>query len=138
MKEVKKRWLPFFNKLLSFFLVLLGFSSCDASDSPDMYGSPPADFAFKLSVLDEQEQPIEGIRVDVKMNNKEYPIVMRSGLTNKQGVYEDLIGDWDINVVCTDVDGDKNGSFKKDSIQAKVSDTEDHKLNLIVKLKNEE
>ncbi len=52
MKKEKKRWLHFYNRILSGGLVLLGFSACDGT-SPNEYGNPYCHFEIKGKVQDE-------------------------------------------------------------------------------------
>ena len=46
MKEEKKRWLHFYNRILSGVLVLLGFNACDGTGA-DEYGTPYCRFEIK-------------------------------------------------------------------------------------------
>lgn len=50
MKALRNNWLPFFNRLLSLLLALLGFGSCN--DGKVMYGMPPAKYDVKANVVD--------------------------------------------------------------------------------------
>ena len=52
IKEEKKRWLHFYNRILSGVLVLLGFNACDGTGA-DEYGTPYCRFEIKGKVLDE-------------------------------------------------------------------------------------
>lgn len=139
MKGARKTWLPFLNKLLSLLLVLLGFNSCDSEDDGGgmllMYGMPPVKYSVKANVLDEANKPIEGIRVRVK--SEAYGNhTMTEGLTNAKGVFEGHVYEELINVVCEDIDGDKNGTFEKDSLQADVSEMKGPHYEFVIKLKS--
>ena len=52
MKEERKQWLHFYNRILSGVLVLLGFNACDGTGA-DEYGTPYCRFEIKGKVLDE-------------------------------------------------------------------------------------
>lgn len=45
--------LSVYSKILSFFLVLLGFSSCDSGGGAAEYGTPTAKFKVKGTIVDE-------------------------------------------------------------------------------------
>ena len=68
MKEEKKRWLHFYNRILSGVLVLLGFNACDGTGA-DEYGTPYCRFEIKGKVLDELREPVKDARVIVKELN---------------------------------------------------------------------
>jgi len=135
MGKIKKHWLLSFNGLLSFLLVVLGFGACE-ENRKDMYGMPPARFSVKANVLDEKNKPIEGIKVDIKTNRKHNTLI-ESGFTNSNGIFETEIHSNEVNIVCTDIDGEKNGTFKKDSVQADISDEKDLKFEFTIHLKEE-
>ena len=65
IKEEKKRWLHFYNRILSGLLVLLGFIACDGTGA-DEYGTPYCRFEIKGKVLDELREPVKDARVIVK------------------------------------------------------------------------
>ena len=65
IKEEKKRWLHFYNRILSGVLVLLGFNACDGTGA-DEYGTPYCRFEIKGKVLDELREPVKDARVIVK------------------------------------------------------------------------
>lgn len=136
MKKTKRTWLAVFNRLLSLLLLLLGFGSCgdDNGGGMVMYGMPPAKYSVKANVLDETNKPIEGIRVSVKTNKYDNHTI-GGGLTNAQGIFEDRVYEPDVNVVCEDVDGEANGVFEKDSVQADISKLDDSRFEFTIKLK---
>jgi len=113
--------------MLSLVLLLLGFSACsdDDTDTDDgggfrlMYGPPPVTFNVKTQVVDHNDKPITGIQVDIKTDD-EWGNLLYSGSTNSKGIYETKLGYGRINIVFTDVDGEKNGSFEKDSVQTNL------------------
>ena len=57
IKEEKKRWLHFYNRILSGVLVLLGFNACDGTGA-DEYGTPYCRFEIKGKVLDELDSTL--------------------------------------------------------------------------------
>lgn len=58
---MKIKALSVYSKLLSFFLVLLGFSSCDNGAAE--YGTPNAKFIVKGKVVDKGDKAINGLKV---------------------------------------------------------------------------
>lgn len=141
MGRTKRNWLLFYNKMLSFFLLLLGFSACSDEDKDEeillMYGPPPVNFSVKTQVVNENDKPIEGIQVDIKTDD-EQGFIIKSGLTDSKGWYETKINNPHINIVFTDVDGEKNGTYEKDSVQTNLYNingdrTYQHKMKLKVK-----
>ena len=133
MGKIKKHWLLSFNKLLSFMLLLLGFASCE-EERKDMYGMPPARFSVKANVLNEKNEPLEGIRVDIKTNDEGNHII-ESGLTDSKGILE-LKSYYDkVNIVCTDINNEENGTYEKDSVQTDISKAEGLKYEFQIKLK---
>lgn len=133
MGKIKKHWLLSFNKLLSFILLLLGFASCD-EHRKDMYGMPPARFSVKANVINEKNQPLEGIRVDIKTND-EVNHILASGLTNSQGILE-IKTEYDkVNIVCTDIRDAENATYEKDSVQTDISKSENLRYEFLITLK---
>ncbi len=71
MKQIRKQWLIFYQKILGVLLVMLGFSACDGEGfikvGADMYGMPPVDrFTIKGAVKDEAGNPITSAKVTVR------------------------------------------------------------------------
>lgn len=108
--------------MLSLILALLGFGSCNGEPGMGMimYGMPPVGYDVKTRVLDEENKPIRGIRVDVKSEEHGNHSIT-NGLTDANGVFEDGVYERLVNIVFEDVDGDAGGLFEKDSIQANLS-----------------
>lgn len=114
------------NRALSGILVLLGFSACSSGESPCMYGTPYALHTIKGKVEDQSGKAIKGIRVI--SNIKNYWIRQDTILSDIKGEFTFTNEIVDTNVtyklVCTDIDGSNNGSFKEDSVNVdfKTSD----------------
>lgn len=58
------------NKILAFFLTLLGVQSCDPG--ADEYGCPSADYIFHGKVTDEEGNALSGVKIYALKNNEEY------------------------------------------------------------------
>ena len=91
-------------------LSMLGFSGCEDNiwSNRCEYGVPSCDFKVDLTVLDESGKGIKGIR------DKDTLFTDENG--KAVGAYD---GVWPMNEVkfyFDDVDGDANGSFKRDSL----------------------
>lgn len=102
-------------------LTMLGFSGCEDVNGRCEYGTPNCDFKVDLTVVDENGKGIKGIRV-----------VPSERLTyDKDTLYTDetgkAVGNYDqawpydeVKFYFDDVDGDANGSFKRDSLTVKA------------------
>ena len=60
----------FVNRILAAVISLLGFSACDNGGMMLMYGTPTFDYQADGRVVDEDGNPIEGIRVKVTLGNE--------------------------------------------------------------------
>jgi len=58
---MKIKYLSVYSRIISFLLILLGFSSCDNGGVE--YGTPNAKFIVKGKVVDEKDNNIEGLKV---------------------------------------------------------------------------
>ncbi|NDV95680.1 hypothetical protein D0T84_12255 [Dysgonomonas sp. 521] len=58
---MKIKALSVYSKILSFFMVLLGFSSCDNGAAE--YGTPYAKFIVKGKVVDKEDNAVSGLKV---------------------------------------------------------------------------
>ena len=66
---MKAKITKFANWLLTAVLSLLGFSACSDERMMCMYGTPTFDYQADGRVVDEEGNPIEGIRVKVTLGN---------------------------------------------------------------------
>ncbi len=137
MKTLQKQWRKACNRVLGTVLVLLGFSACtnylDDDDDPGkmicMYGVPSAQYNVKGKVIDaDTKQAIPGIRVisgrigisDGKEWLTYYPDTV---YTDTKGKFETVRRDHPAEkyrFIWEDVDGESNGSYKKDSIDVDI------------------
>lgn len=122
---MKIKILSAYSKILSFFLVLLGFASCDSIDPVDEYGTPYAKFKVKGIVVNgesEDNTPVKNIRVllargymaeDEKDKTVHY---IDSLQTDNNGYFHFTVEDFPTSqqflIKFKDVDGDKNGTFE--------------------------
>lgn len=100
---MKIKALSIYSKILSFFLVLLGFSACDSDNGGDgpvcEYGSPTAKFIVKGKVVNKEDQKsIEGLKVAIG------EVYIYDNGKNKITFYHDSIqtntnGEFDISIV---------------------------------------
>jgi putative lipoprotein (rSAM/lipoprotein system) len=105
------------NKIIAFFMAMLGFtSSCKDSYMADMYGSPYADYIVKGKVVSEKDNSsIKGIQIRVSASIGGYTTQTAALLSDKNGNYSVLYSDYNItqvNLSFNDVDGAENGSFQ--------------------------
>ncbi|MDR2950991.1 MAG: radical SAM-associated putative lipoprotein [Prevotella sp.] len=118
---MKVKMLSVYSKILSFFLVLLGFSSCDSGGGGAAeYGTPTAKFKVKGTIVDESEAPITKIKTVL---GKSYKTELGDRPYYIDSVFTDSEGKFELNVVefptsqefilkIEDVDGDENGAFE--------------------------
>ena len=113
-------------------LALLGFStaanSCEALSEIGgggmvcMYGQPSASYVFNAEVVDEEGNPIEGIKASVKPTERTYlsPSDIPDAQTDKDGKAQlKLLGIWPQNeftITMEDIDGaDNGGEFESET-----------------------
>lgn len=113
-------------------LALLGFStaanSCEALSEIGgggglvMYGSPSASYVFNAEVVDEEGNPIEGIKASVKPTEPTHlsPSDIPDAQTDKDGKAQlKLLGIWPQNeftITMEDIDGaDNGGEFESET-----------------------
>lgn len=103
-------------------LTMLGFSGCEDVNGRCEYGTPHCDFKVDLTVVDESGKGIKGIRVTPSEQRLTY---------GKDALYTDetgkAVGNYDqawpydeVKFYFDDVDGEANGSFKRDSLTVKA------------------
>ena len=115
---MKSKRFVLYSKILSFFLLLLGFSSCGPESEPRVeYGTPSAKYKVSGKVVSSKEQknPIENIRVVMIEHNN-------SGYQRGDTVYTDSSGKFELNkddfphekfkIKFQDIDGIENGYFE--------------------------
>lgn len=105
-------------------LSMLGFSGCNENiwETRYEYGTPTCDFKVDLTVVDESGKAIKGIRVSPSEQRLTY---------GRDALYTDengkAVGNYDqvwpydeVKFYFDDVDGEANGSFKRDSLTVKA------------------
>ena len=108
---VKQIW----KYLAAGILGLLGFASCGKNlvDTLVMYGQPHADFKATGTVRDEDGNPIQGIRVSVRLKYAPWSQDEETTLyTDKMGDYQYITEVFDVppvTITFEDVDGEENG-----------------------------
>ena len=118
MKKKNTTWLNLANKVLSGMIVLLGFNGC-SGEAPCMYSSPYAFHTIKVKVENNSVSAIKGIQVicnaknswikpDTLLSNQNGEFIFKSEHTFTEATYK---------LICKDIDGDTNGSYKNDSIE---------------------
>ncbi len=108
---MKTRFLKFQNKIIAFFLSVLGvgslgiFSSCENNTRAE-YGTPSATFKVLGKVTSDEGTGINGIKVKMSYD---------STYTDQDGKYEvgtvDFPTDQNFQIQFTDVDGELNGEY---------------------------
>ncbi len=134
MKKIYRPLLKGTNWALAGLMTLIGgVVSCDAlgGDEPCMYGTPHATYNIKGKVTDGAGTAIPGIEVkaveDWRRERADYPEYPGKTLTDAAGEYAltlHAIGKNDFTVYATDIDGEANGSWQKDSVAVAESTIE--------------
>ena len=122
MKAVLSNMAKTYGRILAIILAWLGFS-CDWL-FVGAYGTPSATYKVKGVVVSEKDDaPIEGIRAVFKIQ-PDATWGAETGYTDSKGVFnlKNLDGyDDKLYVELTDVDGEKNGSFRDTTVIADFS-----------------
>ena len=130
MKIFKRKCIRGTNWALAGLMSLLGFSGCDGIINDDEggmveYGSPYAKYEFKGKVTDAANNPIQGIKVEVEgdwstTKNNFHPFYGLDDITTTaDGTFKVNATESTYALVkfrATDVDGEANGLYKKDSV----------------------
>ncbi len=117
-------------KILTAAMGLLGLTACE-TDGPELYGSPTMNYRVLGTVVDEDGNPIQGIKATLKEHGEDVTPATFSRYTDAEGKYgsKDFTEGFptsSMRVVFEDVDGAANGEFEKDSVM--FDDMERRKL----------
>ncbi len=154
MKKLQKQWLKACNWVLGGLLILLGFSGCsdpleeeDTGDIRLMYGVMPVMYGVKGKVIDANTQRgVPGIRVLsgtlYENEDKElFTYYLDTIYTNAKGEFETRYYHSYVDkqrFIWEDVDGEANGSYRKDSIDVSVKGKKNVEVTLKIKKKTSE
>ena len=116
---MKKIVLTTYTKIIAWFLGIIGFSTgCDIIDPIAEYGVPSADFKAKGIVTDAvSNKPIPNIRVIGKAAHGHDADTVFTDANGNYTVDMQRIFGFPVKIYAEDLDGDKNGTFKADSMQ---------------------
>ncbi len=107
----------------STLLSMLGFSGCDRNIKGSLceYGTPHCDFKVDLTVVDESGKVVKGIRV---APSERLTYDKDTLYTDENGKavcsYDNAWPYEEVKFYFDDVDGEANGSFKRDSLTVKA------------------
>ncbi|MBP3518174.1 MAG: radical SAM-associated putative lipoprotein [Parabacteroides sp.] len=129
MKKNFTTLLKSINWLLTSILTLLGYSACDSSEpGADMYGSPHANFTIKGKVVNQENKPVPDLEikclVEHRGDNRSWFDTIPPVSTTQAGTFTCQFVEFptdNLRIIATDVDGDLNGSYEKDSIDIAIS-----------------
>lgn len=115
--------------LTAILLGALGFSACSdlENDQPDMYGTPTMDFQTKGCVTDTENNPIQGLRVELTehyYDDGDYKVTTQTLTTDAEGKFisEKILEPVNYfgTLTITDIDGKANGGeFKEQTVELK-------------------
>lgn len=130
MKKLYSPFLKGINGALAALLFLMGFSACEKYEAV-MYGSPHATFSIKGKVQTEAKTGIPEIKVQMALvaseENEIYDSINIPLKTDEKGEFSTTFTAPYFNkirVYATDVDGTKNGTFTKDSVDIQFDPTD--------------
>ncbi len=109
-------------------LSMLGFSGCGDNifEQRDEYGTPTCDFKVDLTVVDESGKAIKGIRVSPSERLTYDKDTLYTDENGKAvGNYDRVWPNKEVKFYFDDVDGEANGSFKRDSLTVKAEKLKD-------------
>ncbi|MDR0823633.1 MAG: radical SAM-associated putative lipoprotein [Prevotella sp.] len=124
---MKIKMLSVYSRILSFFLVLLGFTSCDEIDPKVEYGVPIAKFKVKGTIVDDDsDNPVAKIKTvlgqSYEIDGKLYVHYIDSVLTNNEGKFELKIEEFPASqtfvLKIEDIDGEQNGGAFETKIES--------------------
>ncbi len=122
MKKLNRLFIKGTNWALAGLLSLLGFA-CSSDSEDDLprpeYGSPHADYSIKGKVINKHGEAIPGLLIEI-VPDKEYQWVdsvntQQDGAFVWNGSLTTPEYDISVEVITSDIDGDKNGSFLSDT-----------------------
>lgn len=115
---MKKIVLTTYTKIIAWFLGIAGFATgCEINSPVPEYGVPSADFRAKGTVTDAvNNKPIPNIRVIGKaIHGQDADTVFTDANGNYTVDMQDMFG-FPVKIYAEDVDGEKNGAFRTDSL----------------------
>ena len=127
MKTNRREFIKKMNWALAGILGMMGFAGCDVIQPKEEYGTPHADYTVKGTVVNKAtKKPIEGIRVRYDDSSQMFQ-APNHVLTNTKGEFKLSNQFFPENykilpVVVEDIDGEKNGSFKSETLQVNFKD----------------
>jgi len=132
---MKIKMLTIYTRIISFFLVLLGFSSCDGigPDPVDEYGVPSAKFKVNGKIADaesEEEKAVKGIKVVIgqayENETSKHVHYIDSVLTDKDGKFDLSVIEFPTSqkfiLKIEDIDGVENGLYETKTEDVEFSD----------------
>ncbi len=138
------------NRIIAALLALLGFSGCKGPAGDDdggevlMYGPMRVGFVVKGTVTDADENPLENIRVVLKIRDDETDETLYGARVYRDTVYTDEKGEFRIrprprvvlpwSLIASDIDGAENGGdFESRSEEFYVNKNMDYEAGDLVK-----
>ena len=126
-RDMKVRFYHWYNAVLTALLSMLGYGCSNWTEPEVEYGMPTAKYVVNGTVTDEQNAPVEGIKVSLKSvsdarnaDGKRYTHGIDSLQTDAAGRYEMKYSAFpersDIKLIVEDIDGEANGTFQSDTI----------------------
>lgn len=89
----------------------LGLAGCGRlaiNNGMCMYGTPTVDYQFKVKVVDQKGEPVEGLEVGI-VEDQDRKLTSSSGEATIKGDYTGTYKDHEVHFVVKDIDGGKNG-----------------------------
>lgn len=126
MRKLYRPFLKGSNWILGGLVSLLGFSAC--ANHEDMYGSPYISFSLKGKVQNEAQKGIPDMEIKIasvqtSTNQTHIDMLMPPVQTDSRGEFSVDLNEKvtkKLRVYVTDIDGNKNGSYAKDSVDVDI------------------
>lgn len=121
---MKAKLVSLFNGVLAILAAALGLTGCDKDPYPaPMYGCPPVRYDIEGRVVNDADEPIEGIEVSIDQDSylPQPPVTTDAEGNYGMGRFIDEYGN-EIAVIAHDVDGETNGLYASDTVRVKLRD----------------
>lgn len=125
MKNINHKSLKLVNRWIAGILAIFGFSGCNNNDEPAMYGTPLAVYHLSGKVQNSSKEGLPNIKLETQiLSGVGFDSLPDTVITNSEGDFQTSF-EWfptqKIRIIATDIDGDKNGIYTKDSIDIVLS-----------------
>ncbi len=121
---MKEKLVLLLNSIFAILAAALGLTGCDKDPYPaPMYGCPPVRYDIEGRVVNEADEPIEGIEVSLDQDSYLPQAPATTDAEGNYGMERSIYDDgYEIAVIANDVDGETNGLYASDTVKVKLRD----------------